>query len=361
MRELVDVSITNLNNLDRDVLYFDSNIMPTVENWHYQLLQTTMEKHYEEIAERLDIIEELPRALNLAKGIIAHFSNVPVPDGEDPVIFVGRNAIATAKEKDIIEALNILEIKVVYLSNGIMFIKTTTDYGKDIYKQLVGGLTPYTLTVYNYQKLTHSRTHVVWTTEVGLAEDIGTLVAEPVLVDRPTVAHINEYLKVRESRPGVYESPAVRMLFSTFLKLVPEKGSETLVTLEEIEYFKRDEGEWSFADINDSVDISELFRSYSGTEVLEMILKNPDRINVETAVVIGMDDNMNIVTLNKEEYDRELLSNIDELELLRWVYNNDPAAANSYIEKQKRLLEAQMGLDKGGIVLTIVLTTGPWD
>ena len=50
MRELVDVSITNLNNLDRDVLYFDSNIMPTVENWHYQLLQTTMEKHYEKIA-----------------------------------------------------------------------------------------------------------------------------------------------------------------------------------------------------------------------------------------------------------------------------------------------------------------------
>lgn len=344
MRELVDITITNYNNLDRDALYFDASVSSMEANWHHQLLGTTIVENYQEIVEHFDMVEGLPETLALISEAL---------DDSPASLMSG--------ERDVVKMLDELDIKIIYLSSGIMFIKTTTDYGQDVYKQLLSGQTPHTFTVYDYETLLHKRTHIVWTTKEELAKDIASLVVEPILVNRPTVAHIKDYLKVDEVYPGIYSMPTLRMRFDTFLRIVPEKCSEVAVSLKELEHFKSDEGDWAFADIEDPYEVSELFRYHTGRESWELMLKNVKDINIEDAVVIGIDDHMQIVTLNQEEYVEEVTSNINELELLRWVYRRSDTVAKSYIKRQKELAEKTLAKEMGHSQISILLTTNLWD
>lgn len=70
---------------------------------------------------------------------------------------------------------------------------------------------------------------------------------------------------------------------------------------------------------------------------------------------------MQIVTLNQEEYAEEVTSNINELELLRWVYRRSDTVAKGYIKRQKELAEKTLAKEMGHGQISILLTTNLWD
>ena len=197
----------------------------------------------------------------------------------------------------------------------------------------------------------------LWTKESDLEDWIKETFVDPVLVDRHEVKHITRFPKVKELAKGMYTTTETKMSLRSLIDLAPNTFADGLFTVADLEDFKRDLGEWRYADVNDSSDIAGLMDMYSGAEVIAMVLQNPMALIKEDAVVMGVTDDLEFVALNEREYTEEVLSDIDQIELMRWAFSNHAFEVETYIQEQKELVEADFGLTRG----SITLTTGLWD
>lgn len=329
-KTLIDIQAVDYNNIDRDALYLRVDDLSIERGWRFSPLSPIIGEYYKEIAEHFEVEDELSALMD----------------------------IDVANDLEVIEALNTLSIRIIYLDFGIMLIRDTNAYTQGVLDRLFAGKRPYDVEIYDYNTLSYEGEYVrLWTKESDLEDWIKETFADPVLVDRPEVKHVTGFPKVKELAKGMYTTTETKMSLRSLIDLVPDTFADGLFTVADLEDFKRDLGEWRYADVNDSSDIAGLMDMYSGAEVIAMVLQNPMALIKEDAVVMGVTDDLEFVALNEREYTEEVVSDIDQIELMRWAFSNHAFEVETYIQEQKEWVEANFGLIKG----SITLTTGLWD